>query len=92
MIKQGPSIHPGVGKEGGDGAGYIDEGDRVGVLLDVDEGSLRFFKHGVQHGPGYPAGSVTGPVVCMCSTNVHTSAWLLPQDMGRPLLQQQHAD
>jgi hypothetical protein len=33
------------------------------VLLDLDNGSLRFFKNGVQHGPGYPAGSVTGPVV-----------------------------
>jgi hypothetical protein len=35
----------------------------VGVLLDLDNGSLRFFKNGVQHGAGYPAGSVTGPVV-----------------------------
>jgi hypothetical protein len=35
----------------------------VGVLLDLNIGSLRFFKNGVQHGPGYPAGSVTGPVV-----------------------------
>jgi hypothetical protein len=35
----------------------------VGVLLDLGDGSLRFFKNGVQHGPGYPAGSVTGPVV-----------------------------
>jgi hypothetical protein len=39
------------------------QGDRVGVLLDLDDGSLRFFKNGVEHGPGYPAGSVTGPVV-----------------------------
>jgi hypothetical protein len=35
----------------------------VGVLLDLSSGSLLFFKNGVQHGPGYPAGSVTGPVV-----------------------------
>jgi hypothetical protein len=35
----------------------------VGVLLDLDNGSLRFFKNGVQHGPGFPAGSVVGPVV-----------------------------
>jgi hypothetical protein len=33
------------------------------MLLDLDNGSLRFFKNGVQHGPGYAAGSVTGPVV-----------------------------
>jgi hypothetical protein len=39
------------------------EGDRMGLLLDLDDGSLLFFKNGVQHGPGYPAGTVTGPVV-----------------------------
>jgi hypothetical protein len=33
------------------------------VLLDLGNGSLRFFKNGVEHGPGYAAGSVTGPVV-----------------------------
>jgi hypothetical protein len=46
-----------------DGAGDYKQGDRVGVLLDLIDGSLRFFKNGVQHGPGFPAGSVTGPVV-----------------------------
>jgi hypothetical protein len=53
----------GNGKEDVDDAGAYTQGDRVGVLLDLDNGSLRFFKNGVQHGPGYPAGSVTGPVV-----------------------------
>jgi hypothetical protein len=53
----------GNGKDNDDGAGSYEQGDRVGVLLDLDNGSLRFFKNGVQHGPGYPAGSVTGPVV-----------------------------
>jgi hypothetical protein len=53
----------GNGKEDRDIAGAYKQGDRVGVLLDLDNGSLRFFKNGVQHGPGYPAGSVTGPVV-----------------------------
>jgi hypothetical protein len=33
------------------------------MLLDLNKGSLDFFKNGVPHGPGYPAGSVTGPVV-----------------------------
>jgi hypothetical protein len=51
------------GKEGDDEVGPYKQGDRVGVLLDLDNGSLRFFKNGVQHGPGYAAGSVTGPVV-----------------------------
>jgi hypothetical protein len=53
----------GNGKYISDGAGAYTQGDRVGVLLDLDDGSLRFFKNGVQHGPGFPAGSVTGPVV-----------------------------
>jgi hypothetical protein len=46
-----------------DKAGSYQQGDRVGVLLDLGNGSLRFFKNGVQHGPGYAAGSVMGPVV-----------------------------
>jgi hypothetical protein len=53
----------GNGKMYDDEAGEYNKGDRVGVLLNLDDGSLRFFKNGVQHGPGYPAGSVTGPVV-----------------------------
>jgi hypothetical protein len=53
----------GNGKEHDDTAGEYKQGDRVGVLLDLDDGSLRFFKNGVQHGPGYAAASVTGPVV-----------------------------
>jgi hypothetical protein len=53
----------GNGKQNSDAAGAYKQGDRVGVLLDLDNGSLRFFKNGVQHGPGYAAGSVTGPVV-----------------------------
>jgi hypothetical protein len=46
-----------------DASGGYQQGDRLGVLLDLNNGSLLFFKNGVQHGPGYPAGSVTGPVV-----------------------------
>jgi hypothetical protein len=53
----------GNGKRISDAAAGYKQGDRVGMLLDLDDGSLRFFKNGVQHGPGYPAGSVTGPVV-----------------------------
>jgi hypothetical protein len=68
----------GNGKEG-DYAGEYNEGDRVGVLLDLNNGSLRFFKNGVQYGPGYPAGSVTGPVVhAVHMLNIGTSVRLLP--------------
>jgi hypothetical protein len=50
-------------KASGDAAGGYKQGDRVGVLLDLDNSSLRFFKNGVEHGPGYPAGSVSGSVM-----------------------------
>jgi hypothetical protein len=53
----------GNGKQGGDNAGGFEAGDRIGLLLDLDSHSLRFFKNGEKHGPGYGAGSVTGPVV-----------------------------
>jgi hypothetical protein len=78
----------GNGKNETEEAGDIDEGDRVGVLLDLDEGSLRFFVNGVNFGPGYPAGSVTGPVVCAAQFyGSKTSARLLPQDTDHALLQ-----
>jgi hypothetical protein len=69
----------GNGKFFGDEAGDYKQGDRVGVLLDLDNGSLRFFKNGVQHGPGYAAGSVTGPVVhAVQMINNYSSVRLLP--------------
>jgi hypothetical protein len=69
----------GNGKESDDEAGGCKQGDRVGVLLDLGNGSLRFFKNGVQNGPGYPAGSVTGPVVSAAQFyNKDDSLRLLP--------------
>ena len=60
----------GNGKQNDDIAGRYKQGDRVGVLLDLNNGSLLFFKNGVQHGPGYAAGSVTGPVVVAVEMDV----------------------
>jgi hypothetical protein len=69
----------GNGKGSSGEAGPCKQGDRVGVLLDLNDGSLRFFKNGVQHGAGYPAGSVTGPVVAAVTMRVKSSsARLLP--------------
>jgi hypothetical protein len=78
MYANGGSLY-GNGKGRDDAAGKYKQGDRVGMLLDLDNGSLRFFKNGVQHGPGYAAGSVTGPVVAAVQM-VHkdTSVRLLP--------------
>ena len=69
----------GNGKFYDDGAGRFEQGDRVGVLLDLDDGSLRFFRNGAQHGSGYAAGSVTGPVVAAVQMyNTNNSVRLLP--------------
>jgi hypothetical protein len=69
----------GNGKEHGNYAGGFEQGDRVGVLLGLDNGSLRFFRNGAQHGSGYAAGSVTGPVVAAVQMyNTNNSVRLLP--------------
>ena len=69
----------GNGKKNDDRAGGFEQGDRVGVLLDLGDGSLRFFRNGVQHGSGYAAGSVTGPVVAAVQMyNSNNSVRLLP--------------
>ena len=52
----------GNGKDCNDGQGAFAEGDRVGVLLDLDAGWLRFYRNGKGCGPGYTEG-VTGPLV-----------------------------
>jgi hypothetical protein len=39
------------------------KGDRIGMLLDLDDGSLIFFVNGVQDGTGYQAGTLSGPLV-----------------------------
>jgi hypothetical protein len=52
----------GNGKVYGDKQGKFAEGDRVGVLLDLDAGWLRFYRNDERCGPGFTAG-VTGPLV-----------------------------
>jgi hypothetical protein len=74
----------GNGKCGDDVAGGYKQGDRVGVLLDLDNGSLRFFKNGVQHGPGYAAGSVTGPVVAAVQMLIKNGSVRLLPDAEAP--------
>jgi hypothetical protein len=72
-------LNRGNGNNGVDPAGRYNTGDRVGILLNLDDGSLCFFKNGAQYGPGYPAGSVTGPVVAAVQMrNADESMRLLP--------------
>jgi hypothetical protein len=74
----------GNGKEGDDAAGPYDQGDRVGVLLDLNNGSLLFFKNGVQHGSGYAAGSVTGSVVAAVEMAAKDSSFRLHANAAFP--------
>jgi hypothetical protein len=74
----------GNGREGDDAAGDYTQGDRVGVLLDLNNGSLLFFKNGVQHGPGYPASSVTGPVVAAVELGFEGNMVRLHADVAFP--------
>jgi hypothetical protein len=67
-----------------DEAGPYQKGDRVGVLLDLNNGSLLFFKNGVQHGPGYPAESVTGPMVAAAELYYQDQAVRLHADVAFP--------
>jgi hypothetical protein len=63
-------IHPSGGLLYGNGKTAEDEqegvefkrGDRIGVLLDLEAGWLRFYHNGEQCGPGFTEG-VTGPLV-----------------------------
>jgi hypothetical protein len=60
-------------------AGGYSSGDCVGVLLCLDEGSLCFFKNGVQHGPGFPPGTLSGGCVHAARMNTrNTEIRLLP--------------
>ena len=52
----------GNGKSNADPQGGFATGDRIGVLLDLDAGWLRFYRNGKRCGPGFTEG-VTGPLV-----------------------------
>jgi hypothetical protein len=74
----------GNGKQDEDGADMHNQGDCMGVLLDLNNGSLLFFKNGVQDGPGYPAGSVTGPVVASVGMGRNDDKVRLHADVAFP--------
>jgi hypothetical protein len=50
------------GKQFGNLQGKFAKGDRIGVLLDLDAGWLRFYRNNKRCGPGFTEG-VTGPLV-----------------------------
>ena len=52
----------GNGKRNADPQGPFAEGDRIGVLLDLDAGWMRLYRNGKRCGPGFTEG-VTGPLV-----------------------------
>jgi hypothetical protein len=84
FIDKGDGSLYGNGKQDDDEAGEYKQGDRVGVLLDLNNGSLLFFKNGVQHGPGYAAGSVRGPVVAAAEMGAKDHKVRLHADVAFP--------
>jgi hypothetical protein len=74
----------GNGMANDDGAGRYNQGDCVGVLLDLNNGSLLFFKNGAQHGPGYAAGSISGPVVVAVEMDVNGNSVRLHANAAFP--------
>ena len=50
------------GRKYADRQGSFKKRDRIGVLLDLDVGWMRFYRNGVRCGPGFTEG-VTGPLV-----------------------------
>jgi hypothetical protein len=52
----------GNGKKNSDKQGKFAKGDRIGVLLDLDAGWMRFYRNDKRCGPGFTEG-VTGPLV-----------------------------
>ena len=52
----------GNNKDGGDPQGKFTVGDRIGMLLNLDRGWLRFYRNGTRCGSGF-RGGVTGPLV-----------------------------
>ena len=72
----------GNGMSNSNAAGAFVVGDRIGVLVDLSNGSVLFFKNGVQHGPGYLPGTVTGPLVF--AAEVHSGGAKLLPDAALP--------
>ena len=59
------------------GSGKIDNGDRIGMRLDLGAGTLSFFKNGRQHGATHTG--VVGPVKrCVDIARPGTSVTVLP--------------
>ena len=52
----------GCGKKACGGAGRFAKGDRIGCLLNLDDGWMRFYRNGVQCESGWTSG-VTGPLL-----------------------------
>jgi len=79
----------GKGKSFEDKQGQLDVGDRVGVLVNLDNGaggdggSVRFFVNGAEYGPGFKSG-VIGPVVLGAELTVENQVLTLLPDAQKP--------
>jgi hypothetical protein len=70
--------------------------ERIGLLFDLDDGSLQFTKNGQIFGDGYPAGTITGPVAVAVCIGAQGSILLLPDhvrsSISRPSLKEIKAE
>ena len=74
----------GNGKKNADEQGEFAKGNRIGVLLDLDAGWLRFYRNGKRCGPGFTEG-VTGPLVRAAQLlHVDTKVTVLPAAVAPP--------
>lgn len=82
-----------VGKNVGNKKGsFFRAGERVGVKLNCDDGSLCFFKNGEAFGISFPAGTIKGPVVRAVELLMNGQSLTLTTDLELPYAKKMDVD
>jgi len=82
-----------VGKNVGNKKGsFFRAGERVGVKLNCDDGSLCFFKNGEAFGIPFPAGTIKGPVVRAVELLMNGQSLTLTTDLELPYAKKMDVD
>merc|ERR1711988_836805 len=67
-------------------------GDRVGLQLNLDDGSLSFYKNGEEFGIPFPAGTIKGPVVRAAELLCKGQSLTLVPDLELPYAKKMEVD